>query len=672
MEDSKRTVRGDYLFDDVVIDLANFRLRKEGRVKSLTPRAFDVLIYLIEQRGRVVEKQELFERVWKETFVTDNALTRAIKEIRRGLNDDAGAPRYIETVPKRGYRFIGELKGVPSAGAEITEESGRVDGIHGFSPLSNKSDEARIQEPTEAADDPAALISYPQAPVTKSNNKSVWAKFKEQNVAVGLIFVVVVVLIIVGFYVSRNQRTKHSLAVLPLENGSGDVNKDFMSDGITESLIDSLSQLPQLKVIPRTTAFRYKGRQVDPQKVGQDLQVDAVLTGKVIEQGDDLIIQMELTNTADGSQIWGERYQRKLADIFSLQEAIAKETSERLRLKLTGVEEQRLTKRYTENTAAYELYLKGRYHLNKLTPPEVQTSVSYFQQAVDVDPSYAVAYVGLADAYRTLVLTDDLPAMQFFPKGKAAAQKAVELDDQLAEAHAGLGFAVLFYDWNFTAAEKEYRRALELNPNSAETHSSYAGLFALTGRFPEALAEIKRARELDPLDLRTNSLEGRFLILAGHTDEGLARLEKTIELEPNFFLAHLFASNAYIEKGMYGEAIAEATKARDLSGNVEAIATIGYALAMSGKRDEAHGVLDELQKQSSHRYIPPYDFALVYNGLDETNEAITWLGRGVEQRDPKMLFLKVGPGWANLRGNPRFQEVLRRVGLTTASANSHG
>jgi len=514
----------------------------------------------------------------------------------------------------------------------------------------------------ETANQPAAQTVYVPEPETTLSIKYLSAKIKEHKASAGLTLAALVIAVAAIIYFGGSEKTIHSLAVLPLENASNDANTEYMSDGITESLINTLSQLPGLKVISRTTAFRYKGQRGDPQKVGRDLRVDAVVTGRVIQQGENLIIQAELTNAADGSQLWGARYNRKLADIFSLQEEIAKEISEKLRLKLTGEEEKRLTKRYTENAEAYELYLKGRYHLYKLTPPEVQTSVSYFQQAIAIDPSYALAYVGLADANRALALSVDLPATEFFPKSKAAAQKAIEIDDTLAEAHAVLGFAIFFYDWDWSAAENQYKRALELNPNSSDAHLYYAGLVSLMGRRTEGLAEVKRARELDPLNLRTNALEGQFLILAGQTDEGLARLQKTFELEPNFWLAHLFAASAYSQKGMYTEAIAEATRARDLSsGNAEAIATIGYALAMSGKRDEARAVLDELKKRATERYVPPYDFALIYNGLGERDEAFTWLERGVEQRDPKMIFLRVEPKWDTLRDDPRFVSLLERM-----------
>ncbi len=662
MESPKKSNNYGYYFDDVVIERDNFRVRKGGQLKALTPRAFDILVYLIERRRRVVEKQELFERIWKETFVTDNALMRAVKEIRRELGDDASAPRYIQTVHKRGYRFIAELKDTPNEELEFETEAERSE-----SPKFSESETVATssqQATVETANQATTQTNADKSPETTPSLKNLIAKIKEHKASAVFALAALVIAVVAFIYFGRSEKAIHSLAVLPLENASADANKDYMSDGITESLINSLSQLPQLKVMPRSTAFRYKGQQVDPQKAGRDLHVDAVLTGRVIQQGENLVIQAELTNAADGSQLWGERYNRKLADIFSLQEEIAKEISEKLRLKLTGEDAQRLTKRYTENAEAYELYLKGRYHLNKLTPPEVQTSVSYFQQAIAIDPSYALAYVGLADANRALALSVDLPATELFPKAKAAANKAIEIDDRLSEAHAALGFAILFYDWDWKTAENQYQRALEINPNSADTHLAYAGLLSVTGRLSEGLAEIKRARELDPLNLRANALEGQFLILAGQTDEGLARLQKTFELEPNFFLAHLFASSAYIQKGMYPEAIAKASKARDLSGgNAEAIATIGYALAMAGRRDEARTVLDELKKRATGRYVPPYAFALVYNGLDEHDEAFAWLERGIEQRDPKMMFLKVEPKWNNLHDDPRFVSLLKRIKL---------
>ncbi|HVS82973.1 MAG TPA: tetratricopeptide repeat protein, partial [Pyrinomonadaceae bacterium] len=325
-------------------------------------------------------------------------------------------------------------------------------------------------------------------------------------------------------------------------------------------------------------------------------------------------------------------------------------------------DEQRVTKAYTANPEAYQLYLKGRYHLAKLMLTETQKGISYFQQAIEIDPSYALAYVGLADGYRALTLSGEMPSTEYMPKAKAAAQKAIEIDDTLAEAHAEFGFIIFWYDWDWNAAENQCKRALELNPNSADAHQVYAHLLSTTGRHAEALAEIKRARELDPLNLRINANEGRFLIHAGRTDDALARLQKTFELDPNFWFAHWVASSAYIEKGMFAEAVVEARKAKEFLGvRTDATALGAYALAKSGKQAEARAALEELLKLSTERYVPPYNIAMIYNGLGERDETLAWLEQGYQKRDPRMVFLKVEPKWNNLRADPRFQDLLRRV-----------
>ena len=294
----------------------------------------------------------------------------------------------------------------------------------------------------------------------------------------------------------------------------------------------------------------------------------------------------------------------------------------------------------------------------------MQKSISYYRQAIETDPSYALAYVGLADAYRSVAIAGEMPSTEFFPKAKEAAQKAIEIDDTLAEAHAELGYIIFWYDWDWNAAENQLKRALALNPNNADSHLFYAYLLSNTGRHAEGLAEVKRARELDPLELRINGLEAQFLIYAGQTDEGLARLQNAFELDPRFWLAHLFASSAYIEKGMFAEAIAEARKARDFSGaSTHPIALLSYALAKSGKQGEARAELEGLLKLSTERYVSSYNIALIYNGLDERDKTLDWLERAYKERDPKMVFLKVEPKWNNLRDDPRFQDLVRRIGL---------
>jgi serine/threonine protein kinase/tetratricopeptide (TPR) repeat protein len=465
------------------------------------------------------------------------------------------------------------------------------------------------------------------------------------------------------FYFARERAGAiNSVAVLPFINAGGDSQVEYLSDGLTESLITSLSQLPRLSVKARSSVFRYKGKDAPPQQVGKELNVQAILNGRVVQLGNDLTLHIELVDVETETALWSGDYNRSMTNLVSLPGEIARDVSSKLRLKLSGPDEQRLAKNYTANPEAYQLYLKGRYHLLKLTPPEIQTGISYFQQAIGVDPAYALAYVGLADAYRSLALAAEMTPTEFLPKAKAAAQKAIEIDDTLAEAHAELGFIIFWYDWNWNTAETQLKRALELNPNDADTHLFYAHLLSNTGRHAEGLAEIKHARELDPLNLRTSALEGQFLIHAGRTDEALARLQKTLELDPNFWFAHMFASSAYIEKGMFAEAVAEARRARE-SGVSSPISFLGYALAKSGKPAEARAVLEELLKRSAERYVPPYNIAMIYNGLGERDETLDWLERAYQQRDQKLVFLKVEPKWNNLRGDPRFQDLLHRVGF---------
>jgi serine/threonine-protein kinase len=463
---------------------------------------------------------------------------------------------------------------------------------------------------------------------------------------------------------SANNKQIESVAVLPFVNESGNADNEYLSDGMTESLITSLSQLPKLSVKARNSVFRYKGKEVEARKVGAELSVQAILLGRVVQRGQDLTLYVELIDAATENVLWKADYNRSMSNLVLLQSDIAKDVSNKLKTKLSGADEEQVTKTYTGNTEAYQLYLKGRYHAYKTTRADYQKSISYFQQAIEIDPNYALPYVGLADAYRALSLAGEMSSTEVMPKAKAAAQKAIEIDDSLAEAHAHLGFIIFWYDWDWNAAENQYKRALELNPNSADAHLFYAHLLSNIGRHTEALAEAKRAIELDPLNLRTNALEGQFLIHAGRTDEALTQLQKTLELEPNYWLARNFAASAYIEKGMYTEAIAEARKARELYGlSTHPVANFGYALAKSGKQAEARVVLEELLKLSTAHYVSPYSIALIYNGLDERDETLAWLERGIEKREPRVAFLKVEPKWNNLRDDPRFQELMRRVGL---------
>ncbi len=513
----------------------------------------------------------------------------------------------------------------------------------------------------------AAGVAAATAPA--SSAEYIVTEIKRHKRGVLLLVAALIILVAAGTfsyfkYFANRPTVINSIAILPFDNQTKTEEVDYLSDGMTESLINNLSQISDLSVKARSSVFRYKGKDIEPQQAASELSVQAILNGRVVQRGEDLTLYLSLVDGRNGNQLWGQQYDRKLTDLVSLQSEIARDVSRRLRTGLSSAEEQRVARNYTANAEAYQLYLKGRYHILKLKLSETQKGISYFQQAIAMDPSYALAYVGLAEANRALTLTGEMPSTEYMPKAKAAAQKAIEIDETLAEAHSALGMIIMWYDWDWNEAEKQCKRALELNPNSSDAHFVYAHLLSNTGRHAGALAEAKRARELDPLNLRIGTVEGEFLIHAGRADEALARFQKIFELDSNFWFAHVFASSAYIEKGMFAEASAEAQKARDLSeGNAQPFSFLGYALAKSGKQAEARAVLEELLKRSTERYVPPYYVAMIYNGLGQRDEALAWLERGFQQRDPRMALLKVEPKWNNLRADPHFQDLMRRVGF---------
>jgi serine/threonine protein kinase/Flp pilus assembly protein TadD len=463
--------------------------------------------------------------------------------------------------------------------------------------------------------------------------------------------------------VRRGSKAKVSLAVLPLTNASSDPNLDYLSDGITENIINNLSQLPKLRVMARSTVFRYKGREVDPQTVGRGLAVDAVLTGRVLQLGKQLIIGAELVDVADGSQLWGEHYNRKLSDILAMQEEIAKEISENLRLRLTGEEKKRLSKRHTENTEAYQAYLKGRYYWNKRTAEGFKKSIEHFQQAIEKDPSYALAYAGLADAHNLLGVYNYVATREAFPRAKAAATRALDLDATLAEAHTSLIFAGLYYDWDWLAAEREYKRAIELNPNYATAHQWYALSLPPRGRLEEAIVEMKRAQELDPLSLSINATLGWTYYFARQYDRAIEVCRKTLEMDKDFLWALWSLGMAYQQTGMFEEAIAEFQKARIHKDNPHPMAGLGHAYALAGKRSEAFAILDEMKEQSKRTYVPSYYLAAIHLALGQREEAFEWLENAYQERYCFLVYLKAEPMFDRLHSDPRFADLIRRVGL---------
>jgi TolB-like protein/DNA-binding winged helix-turn-helix (wHTH) protein/Tfp pilus assembly protein PilF len=619
-----------YEFGPFRLDPNERKLLRGSEIVELTPKAFDTLLLLVRNSGHLLEKGELISMLWPETFVEEGSLSNNIFLLRKALGEDPG---FIETVPRRGYRFIGAVRQFPPAAPTHLEKPPEVGGP-GILPLPAKARRPRRSRAALGITAVALLASLASA----------------------------------GWFYSRTGRggeTIDSLAVLPFVNANADPNTEYLSDGITESLINSLSRLPNLKVMSRDAAFRYKGKETDAQTAGHELGVRAIFKGRVTQRGDTLNISAELINARDSSHIWGQQYDRKLADIVALREEIAREMANALRKRLTGAEEERLTKSYTANPEAYQDYLKGRYWWNKSTKEGFDKGIKYFQQAIEKDPTYALAYSGLSDCYSSLAEFGVVPATESYLRAKDAALKAVDLDDTLAEAHGSLALIKSSYDWDWSGADKEIRRAIELNPSYADAHRLHAEVLWQTGRLNEAIAETKLTLELDPLSLDNNDTLGLEFFLARQYDQAIEQERKVLELDPNFIEAYYFRGVAYLKKSMYREGMVELEKGVAISpANTEALTGLGYAYGVTGNRIAAHKVLDKLNGLSKHEYVSAVWKAKIYAGLEEKDKAFEWLEKAYEDRSIVSVgFIKTNPMFDPLRSDPRYADLLRRTNL---------
>jgi eukaryotic-like serine/threonine-protein kinase len=471
-----------------------------------------------------------------------------------------------------------------------------------------------------------------------------------------------------GPLISKRQRTRSvidSVAVLPLLNTSADANMEYLSDGITESLINNLAHVPKIRVVPRNTVFRYKDKEIDPQKVGQALNARAVLTGRVRQIGDRLIVGVELVDVAGETQLWGEQFNVEFTDIFKVQEEIASEIIEKLRIKLTHTEKKRLAKRHRPNTESYRLYLKGRFYWNKRTDEGLKKGIEFFRQAIEVDPTYALAYVGIADSYGVLNFFGDLPPKESATRATAAAKRALEIDDTLAEVHTSFGLVNLIYDWDWQSAEREFKRAIKLNPNYATARDWYSAYLMAVGKTEEAIEEIKHAQELDPLSPIITTGLARQLYYARQPEPAIQECLRILDMEPNFAPAHWFLGQAYEQLGKYDEAITQLQQAVNYSGErALMLASLGYTYAVSGNRAEAEAVLDRLKEHSSHN-VPALTLAFVHTGLGQNEEAFEWLDKAYAERFGWLIFLNVDPKLDQLRSDTRFIDLLRRLKIVT-------
>jgi serine/threonine protein kinase len=450
-----------------------------------------------------------------------------------------------------------------------------------------------------------------------------------------------------------------SLAVLPFVNSSGDEQTEYLSDGVTESIINNLSQLPNLRVVSRNTAFRYKGQEFDLDKVGRELGVRAVVTGRILQTGNTLVVRADMVDTRSDSQLWGAHYSRSIEDIFAVEQDIASEISNKLRLRLTSSERRRLAKRHTESTEAYRRYLKGRFHWNRRTEEGLRTAMKFFEQAIQADGRYALPYSGIADSYHILGYYNAISSQEAWHKSMAAARNALEIDDTLAEAHTSQAAVSAAFDWDWAAAEAGYERAKELNPNYATTYHWEAFYLLMMGRVEDAAVSARRALELDPLSLIINTDVGWCLYYARRYDEAIAQYKKTLELDARFAPAIYDLAQVQVQLGLYEEAIGLLQGLPDHPYD----GVLGHAYALAGRRDEATRVIDELERRSQGQYVAPIQFALVYAGLGQTDETFFWLGKAFEERSPIMAYLKVEPWFDPLRADPRFEDMLQRLNI---------
>jgi DNA-binding winged helix-turn-helix (wHTH) protein/TolB-like protein len=618
-----------YEFGRFRLKVAERVLLREGELVPLTPKVFDILVTLIENGGQVVAKDDLMKRVWPNTFVEEGNLTQNISLLRKALGETPGGAQFIETVPRRGYRFVAETK--QSWGDAEPPGNGRKE----------HSLETSVQTP---------VVSTP-------NTTSQLARIRRTP-----LFAVVAGLVVVGiiglvYFTSwgKAENSIQSIAVLPFIDESADPDAQYINDKIAESLINSLSKLPQLRVVPRSVVAGYKGKEIDPRKVGEELNVRAVVTGRIRRHGDIINIQADLIDLQNVAQLWGQHYDHKVSDVLLVQDDISRDIFENLRVKLNVEEKKQLE--------AYRLYLKGRNAWNKRTSDALQEAIDFFNQAIAIDPNYGAAYAGLADCYNMLVVYGRLEPKEGFPKAKEAAERALEIDESSAEAHSSLAFIKFRWDWDRSATEREFQTAIKLKPAYAPAHQWYSSYLVAVERFDEAIAEAKRTEELEPLSFVASSHLGWIYYLAGQNDKAIEQCRKILERDPSSFPARRYLGLAYEAKGMYSEAIAEFQTGVKLSGSPLMLALLGHAYAVSGKTAEAKQVLSDLQQLQGQRYVSPYTVAAIHAGLSDQDQAFKWLETAVEERDIWLMNLKVDPVFAKLRSQRKFTDILARIRL---------
>ena len=618
---------------------------------QLPLKAIELLCVLVESGGTVVTKDEIWQSVWQNSFVEETNLTHNIYLLRKTFKD-LGEPDLIQTVPRRGYRFAGEVREAKNGNGETIFERHTLT-------------QTLIEEISSTENEKPVLENIKTVVEEEQTQKSSqFSIHKSKAFALAVLLLVLAGGFVVWRYQSSPAKTSlteiKSIAVMPFVNAAADPEAEYLSDGISASLIDRLSQLPQLKVIARSSSFKYRGENIDIRDAANKLGVQAIITGSVARRGDNLTVRVELVDALDNRQLWSEQYNRRAADLPTIQQEIAQTVSEKLRLKLSGAQEQQAAKQRAVNPQAYELLLKGHSYRNKTGTENKKKSAGYYQEAITVDAGYAPAYAALSVIYSDLTHNGILDPKEFTPKAEAAVRKALELDESLPEAHDALALLKL-NGWDWAAAEQEYQRAIELSPNFAKAHSGYSFYLSLVGRHGQAVAEAQRARDLNPLLPTVNASVGYSFLMARRYDEARETLNNALEMDRKNPYTNGLLAQTYLGMEMYAEAVAGFHRVIELGGEPGYQIYLGAAYAKSGERGRAQAILKRLEISES--YVSPGELAVLYAALGERERAFASLERAYTMRDAQLQFLQVEPAFDSLRSDPRFQDLMRRVGL---------
>jgi DNA-binding winged helix-turn-helix (wHTH) protein/TolB-like protein/Flp pilus assembly protein TadD len=643
-----------YRFGEFTVDPHRRVIMRAGEVVQLTSKALDLLLALLESEGRELSKDELMSRIWRDQIVEDANLTVTMAQLRRALGEKASDHRFIVTIPGRGYRFVGELqREEPSITADLAAP------LLVAEPEKTTAFENEPRPPGALAEAPAPLSAPTEA--AARGNRALPA-----FIAIG----VLLALGIAAYYFWSKHAPSNvtppikSIAVLPFKPLLAGSRDESLEMGMADSLIARLSNIREITVRPISSVRKYTALEQDPVAAGREQRVDAVLDGQIQTAAEKVRVTVQLLRVADGTPIWSSQFDEKMTDIFTVQDSISERVAAAFAVTLTNEEQRGLTKRHTEDPEAYQSYLKGRFQLNRLTDDGFFKGRDYFQQAIDKDPNYALAYAGLADAYNALGGFDALASKEAFPGAREAAEKALKLDDSLAEAHSALAVVKFSFDWDFPGAQREFQRALTINPGYSDAHQTNGYYLIAMGRFEEALREMKRALELDPLSLEKTAAIGEVLYHQRRYDQAIEQYRRALEIDTNSGFTHWALGRAFVAQGKYPEAIAEFQTAIPLSGgSPDEPAELARAYALSGKRDEALKILEDLKRVSEHKHVAPTVIAAIYGALGDKTQAFGYLDKAYSERDFILVVLNVEPMFDPLRGDQRFAELSRRVGL---------